>query len=446
MKHNYKKLFSQGLIAGTLVFFAVILLFAKKEKDPIPSFVERSGPISNSGEWLNSRAAIQGLLDILRRDPSDTKAMLQLAQAYIQEARITGNHAWYDKASLELLERILGREPRNFDALCCKATVLLSQHHFTEGLSVAQSAMKINPHNAFIYGLLCDAYVELGNYKEAVKMSDKMISIRPDIRSYARVSYLREIHGDRAGAIEAMKLAVASGYPGLEQTEWTRIMLGHLYENSGCLDSAELHYRIALEMRPDYAYALAGLGRIEKQKGNYKQAIAWYEKAKALMIDYSFADELTDLYLLNNEIRKSERSAKEVIAMLSPGEDVEGVEGHGHYADRELAYAYLKTGELDLALKHAQTEYERRPNNIDVCETLAWVQYKRGQYSEANKLITTALRTNSVNPVLLCHAGLIKIKCGERELGRNMIKKALDENPFIDTILKKEVVQYIAMN
>jgi tetratricopeptide (TPR) repeat protein len=443
---NTRKILRGILITGTLVFFGVILIFSKKEKDPLPSFVERSGPISNTAEWINTKAAIQGLLDILRRNPDDTKAMLQLSQAYIQEARITGNHAYYDKACLDLLGQVLKKEPQNFDALCCQATVLLSQHHFSEGLAVAQKAMKINPYNAFIYGLLCDAYVELGNYEEAVKMSDKMIAIRPDIRSYSRISYLREIHGDMKGAIQAMKLAVASGYPGLEQTEWARIILGHLYENTGSPDSASFQYHMALAERPDYAYAIAGLGHIEKQKGNYRQAIAYYEKAKTLVTEYSFSDELTDLYLLNDEMGRSDRSAKEVIAMLSPVSDVEGVEGHGHYADRELAYAYLKSGELDNALRHARTEYERRPDNIDVCETMAWVQYKRGQYAEANKFINKALRTNSVNPVLLCHAGLIKIKCGEQEQGMAMIKRALDENPFIDTILKREAVQYLAMN
>jgi tetratricopeptide (TPR) repeat protein len=443
---NTGKLLRTLLITGTLAFFGVILVFSKKEKDPLPSFVERSGPVSNTAEWTNTKAAIQGLLDILRKNPDDTKAMLQLSQAYIQEARITGNHAYYDKACLDLLEQVLKKEPQHFDALCCQATVLLSQHHFSEGLAVAKKAVKINPYNAFIYGLLCDAYVELGNYEEAVKMSDKMISIRPDIRSYSRISYLREIHGDMKGAIQAMKLAVASGYPGLEQTAWARIVLAHLYENTGSLDSAAFQYYLALEERPDYAYAIAGLGHIEKQKGNYTQAITYYERAKTLMIEYSFSDELTDLYNLNDEMGRSDRSAKEVIAMLSPVGDVEGVEGHGHYADRELAYAYLKSGDLDNALRHARTEYERRPDNIDVCETMAWVQYKRGQYAEANKLINKALRTNSVNPVLLCHAGLIKIKCGEQEQGMSMIKKALDENPFIDTIMKRESVQYLAMN
>lgn len=52
------------------------------------------------------------------------------------------------------------------------------------------------------------------------------MSIRPDLRSYSRISYLREIYGDLDGAIEAMKLAVTAGYPGYEQTAWARLTLG----------------------------------------------------------------------------------------------------------------------------------------------------------------------------------------------------------------------------
>ena len=51
-------------------------------------------------------------------------------------------------------------------------------------------------------------------------MADKMVSIRPDLRSYSRISYLREIHGDMPGAIEAMKMAIQAGYPGYEDRAW----------------------------------------------------------------------------------------------------------------------------------------------------------------------------------------------------------------------------------
>ena len=425
------------LIAGTAVLFVLILAFAKKT-EKIPPFRERQGKIGLSAEWLNTKQAIQGLLAAIKQNPNDTKSLLALSQAYIQEARITGDHGYYDKASLELLDIVLEKDPHNFDALCCKATVLLSQHHFAEGLEIARTAQPINPSNAFIYGIMCDANVELGNYEEAVKMADKMVSVRPDIRSYSRVSYLREIYGHPQGAIIAMNLAVSAGFPGLEQTEWARMILAHLYENTGKPDSAEYEYRVALAERPDYPFAIAGLGRIAKAKGNYKEAIQDYETARGLITEYSFSDELTDLYRLNHENEKAEKCAGEVISLLGPNAGEEGSTGHGHYADRELAYAYLKLGDKNLALKHAQLEYDRRPENIDVCETLAWVRYQRGETAEADKLINKALRTHSRNPVLLFRAGLIKIKAGNSSGGQQLIKTALALNPFLDISLRNQ--------
>jgi tetratricopeptide (TPR) repeat protein len=431
------------LVVVSMALLGSILLFAKEPKKAIPTFKDRKGGIALSGEWLNAKKAMEGLLAAIEQDPNDHKSMLSLSQAYIQEGRETGDHAYYDKAALELLDKILQSDSVNFEAMCCRATVLLSQHHFTEGLEQGKKAMRLNPNSAFVYGILCDANLELGNYDEAVKMADKMMAIRPDIRSYSRISYLREIYGDIPGAIAAIKLAVSAGYPGLEQTEWTRCILAHLYENRGSLDSAEYQYKLALSERPDYAFAIAGLGKIAKANGNYKEAITYYEKARGLIVEYSFSDELTDLYALNNEKDKAQRNSYEVIEMLGPGKDVESETGHGHYADKELAFAYLKRGELEDATKHALIEYERRPQNIDVAEMMAWVQYKNGKFTEANKLINTALRTNSKNPVLLCRAGLIKIKAGEIEKGKLYITTALEANPFIEADLKKEAVPFL---
>jgi tetratricopeptide (TPR) repeat protein len=436
------------LVAVTGVLFVLILMFSKKPKKDPPTFKERSGSIALSGEWLNTKKVIEGLLAAIKTNPDDNKSKLTLAQAYIEEARVTGDHGYYDKASLDLLDDVIKAEPTNFDALCCKATVLLSQHHFADGLVIAQQALPLNPNSAYIYGLMCDSYVELGKYDDAVKMADKMVSVRPDMRSYSRISYLREIFGDYAGSIEAAKLAVSAGYPGLEQSEWARMILAHLYESTGKLDSAEFHYRTALSERPDYAFAIAGLGRIEKAKGNYKEAVGYFEKAKTVIIEYSFSDELTDVYRLNNENEKAKKSAQEVIDMLSPLANADqSTSAHGHYADKELAYAYLKISDTANAMKHAMLEYERRPDNIDVCETVAWVNYKEGNFAAANKYITTALKTNSKNPVLLCHAGLIKIKAGEDQKGKEMIKKAFEVNPFMEDItLKTEASKFITAN
>ncbi len=422
-------------------FTTVILHFRKP--DLKLEVKMRQGEMATSSEWINTKAAIQGLINEINLHPENTKAKLQLALAYIQESRISGEHAYYDKTALQLLDDVLKKEPENTDALCSKATVLLSQHHFADALPFAEQAMKLNPYNSGVYGIMTDAYVELGKYNDAVKMADKMVSVRPDLRSYSRVSYLREIYGDYNGAIEAMKLAVSAGYPGLEQTSWVRTCLGHLYEVTGDLQNAQMNYEITLIDRPDYAFALAGLGRVEKAKRNYSSAIQYFEKAKAQVKDFSFDEELTELYRFTNQPKKASEHAYETIAALTNMSDKNG-NNHGHYADRELAYAYLNIYNYELALKHALIEYNRRPENIDVNQTLAWVHYKRGEYIDARKYMDVALHTGSKNSVLLYEAGLIKIKSGEKERGIALINQSLQINPFVSPSLKFERGNYLA--
>ncbi len=439
-----RKKFYPILLSFTAILIACVLLFSKEKEVQTPTLLERTGPISLGGEWVDTKKAIESLLQEIELNPKNFMAKLNLAKGYIQESRITGNHGYYDAAALDLLNDVIKNEPENFDALCCKSTVLLSQHHFSEALQVSKKALPINPNNAFIYGLMCDAYVELGNYKMAVQMSDKMISIRPDIRSYSRISYLREIHGDPKGAKEAAKMAISSGFPGLEETAWTRMILGHLHESLGEIDSADYQYRYALVERPNYAFALAGQARLEKNKGNYSKAINLLKTADKSIIEYSFKDELTDLYRLNNNEKTALSNANEVIKMLGPNSGDESVSGHGHYADRELAYAYLKIKDFEKALYHAQTEFKRRPKNIDVCETLAWVYFHKKNYKKANELINLALRTKSKNPTLLLRAGLIKLKSKQEKRGKQLILFALKNKPVIsDLKLKSDANNYI---
>ncbi|MEP6646633.1 MAG: tetratricopeptide repeat protein [Saprospiraceae bacterium] len=425
------------ILLGTSIAF--IILRNEKQEEVIPPLKERTGAQGGSEEYKTTKVKADALLGQIKTDPENIKLKLELASLYIQEGRITGNHVYYDPAVMKLANAVLKKDSTNFEANVFKGTIFLSEHHFADGLAMAEKIRKMNPTNAFVYGMLVDANVELGKYDAAVMNSDKMMSIRPDIRSYSRVSYLREIYGDYPGAIEAMKLAVSAGPQGDEGTEWARVHLGQLYENIGDLGNAKMQYAISLQERSDYAYGLAGLGRIARGSGEYKTAINYFAKADSLVNDYAMKDELTDLYSLDGQKEKSVASAKEVIDLLTKDAQ-SGIKDQniGHYADRELAYAYLKINDIDKALDHAMMEYNRRPDNIDVNETLAWVYYQKGDFNYAKKYIDIALKTKSQNPTLLCRAGLIYGKEGDLARGQEMIKVALEKNPNINESLKNE--------
>ena len=110
----------------------------------------------------------------------------------------------------------------------------------------------------------------------------------------------------------------------------------------------------------------------------------------------------------------------------------------GHYSDKEQAYVYLQSNNYDKALQHALAEYKRRPGNIEVNEMMAWVYYKRNEINKALPYIDAAFVTNSMNPVLLCTAGLIYLKTGDTEKGKKMLSLGLKNNPVLPVDLKKE--------
>ncbi|HEX8462491.1 MAG TPA: tetratricopeptide repeat protein [Segetibacter sp.] len=437
-----KNIYIVCLVIFVAAVVGIVVNYKQKEKEKesmVYALLPRKGATAKSVEWTEVQKRAKEYINTLSLNPDDMNANIRLAALYIQEARETGNYVYYDRAAMKTVNNVLKKDTANFNALVYKSLIYLSQHHFADGLEAAKKAQRVNPYNAYIYGLMVDSYVELGQYDSAVANSDRMVSIRPDLTSYSRVSYLREIYGNYQSAIDAMKMAVEAGGRGDEHTEWTRAQLGSLYEKTGNYKDAEFLYKTSLSLRPDYPYALAGLARVAAANKDYKTAISYYEKADSLISDNSMKEELVDLYRMAGENKKADEVANMVIDDLSKDAQAgDKDETIGHYADRELAYAYLKVKNVDKALEHALLEYNRRPDNIDVNETVAWVYYNRGEFAKALPYIKTALKTNSKNPVLLSRAGLIFYKSGEKEMAKSMLQAAAVTNSNVGYSLKEE--------
>jgi len=377
--------------------------------DEIPELLKRTtntGPEEETGKFMEKWRILS---NSLKDNPVNFKSRLELAELYMAEARITGEHPYYYPAALKMINFILNHDPKDrnilFSALSLKASVQLSLHQFAEGLESARLAVAINPYNSAIYGALVDANVELGNYEEAIKMADKMVEIRPDLRSYSRISYLREINGDIKGAIEAMDMAVKAGFPGYESTAWARFTLGRIYETYGNPDYAEMQYQIALMERPDYPFALEGLAGIEMKKGNMKKAEELLIKAAGIIPEISFHTGLARLY---QKMGRNVEAQSEIATILRMMEEDET---SGHKVGLEKARIYLElVGDPDKALLLALREYKVRPKNIDVNLVIGKALIAKGKYKEAGKYLVAASSTKSKNPELMMNKGIVEAK------------------------------------
>ena len=64
-----------------------------------------------------------------------------------------------------------------------------------------------NPDNPDALAVMVDANVELGRYDDASATLQELLDRHPGLPAYARLSYVRELHGDTSGALRAMREA-----------------------------------------------------------------------------------------------------------------------------------------------------------------------------------------------------------------------------------------------
>ncbi len=408
----------------------------KSNDDKIPALLERKGDLGPKDEAESIRMAYNKADSALKVNPDDMKQYLALASVFITEGRITGNGNYYSNAAGKMLDKVInsGANPdQKFQAYSLKSAVLLNMHQFKDALQVAQQGVAIDSFNSGIFGALVDANVELGNYTEAVKDCDKMLGIRPDLRSYSRASYLRQIYGDNAGAVAAMNMAVEAGVPGAENTEWSRVTLGDLYLNMGNLDSASIVYRTALVYRPNYPFAEMGMAKVEKARNNYAGAIEHTKNAIKVISEVAFVSYLGDLYELQGNAAKAKEVHDDVVNLLLDGEKEQPADAPiKHNISREMAMAYLADHNLDKALQYAQTDINMRPENIDANNLLAWIYYLKGDYANAKIHANKMLLTNTKNANTLFEAGVIYESAGDPTKGKLLIQQAKSTSPYID--------------
>lgn len=419
-----KKLFIPVTIIMITISVLSYLIFSPGKDDiHILTLLPRSTDASLSAEYLNAQRTVNYYRDQIEKNPDDIKNYIELAQVFIQEARITGKHHEYVPKILRLLEYALKLDKENLDANLTKASVLLSLHQFEEAKKIGEWAVDKYPYSPDVYGVLCDAYVELGQYEKAVVVCDKMLSLKPDLRSYSRASYLRELNGELEAAIDAMRMAADAGVTGHENRAWVLYNLANLYLQSGKVDTAEFIYNGILEERPGYAYAFSGLAKVMIARNDYSKAIEHLNNANEYLDDHLFFERLADIYLATGNKEEEQKIIGFVMKEFDEHEKA-GWNVNHEYA----AFCLDHNINLEEAFEKAKEEYLRRPKNIESIDTYAWALYKKKSFDKAAEIIPAALRLNSLNALINYHAGIIFASAGKNQEAILRLETAFDQN------------------
>jgi tetratricopeptide (TPR) repeat protein len=287
---------------------------------------------------------------------------------------------------------------------------------------------RIAPDDAWNWGTLGDALMELGQYDGAADAYQKMVSLRPNQSSYNRASYYRWVMGDAEGAIAIMQRAIASGSSAPENTAWCLVDLGNLYLKTGRMVEAEEAYRSALRTFEGYYPAYAGLGRVQAAQNRYHEAIASLKRAQSAVPMPEYAAELADLYARTGKKAEVDRQLQliDVIDKMA--------RANNEKTNRNLALVFADQGRnLARALELAQAELQVR-GDVYTYDALAWALYQNGKLAEAGDASRKALQFGTPEPAFYYHAGTIANALGNKAEAAQHLGRALALNPHFDPL------------
>ncbi len=160
-------------------------------------------------------------------------------------------------------------------------------------------------------------------------------------------------------------------------------MLGQLYATTGRLAEATVEYENLAGRQPKSIAPRTAVGLLLHMQNRLAEARAQYERA--LEID-----------------------------------------SHAGVAANNLAWIYANgDGNLDVALKLAQTAKAQIPSSHEVDDTLGWVYYKKGLSTLAIAAFKQSTAAAPNNATYLYHLGLAYAQNGEKPRARETLERAL---------------------
>jgi tetratricopeptide (TPR) repeat protein len=373
---------------------------------------------------------INSVLKIIEKMPDSPLGYVQLSTLYIKKARETGDFSLNTKAETAV-NRALEIEPQDVPARKLQASLNLTFHNFQNALELGQKLQKELPNDAFVYGVLTDANVELGNYKEAIAAAQKMVDLKPNSSSYARVAHLRSLHGDHDGAVEMMTLAAKTADPqDREAQSWCLVQLGKEYFKAGNFARAEKVFDEALQIFPNYHLALTEKGIVRAAQNDFDSAVKY-------LTDSQNRVPLTETIIVLGDIYSKQNNAEKAKQQYDLAEAVE--QKFGNTDLRRLALLWADRDiRLEESLTIAAREHAAR-KDIYTADIYAWCLYKNGKFQEAKAAIDEALKLKTNDARILYHAGMIEKGLGNKKESAKFLQLAMETNPAFDVLQAENV-------
>lgn len=342
-------------------------------------------------------------------DPDDGKVKLTMANYYLER----GDSAAYDQKSREaiLSENIMLEEKLDMMTRYMQNIISDTTADQRRGARLFDGLLLQYPHEPKVLDLGAQYSATIGDYTRAQELMSYATDLEPENPDY-----------------------------------WTR--LAHFYFAVDDYAKAIATCEKGMEKLPEvprglllvYGTACSLFGEYEKARDAYQQILEM-ELPGALLTDdaqtmlqkagklpYESLIRVSELFQMVGDgsfkTGDVERSAKEydVVLALNP----ESVLALNNYA----YYLAIGGGDLDKAEELSRKAVADQPDNATYLDTLAWILYLKGQYTEALEIQEKAMETLSEDAEssgeYWDHLGDILYRCGQKDKALESWKKALE--------------------
>lgn len=374
--------------------------------------------VPDSGQDLS--ASIASLQTTLRRLPADYVSWANLAVAYVEQARITGNATYYDKAD-EAAARSFDIEPdENFTALAARAAIDAARHDFAGALDSAEQALEINPRDLGALAIRVDALNELGRYDDQLRALRVADRLQPSTAIAARYSYAYELRGDLDRAGDILRRASASG--SRADKAYVLTLRADILRKQGRLEAAGRDLAVARQAVPTYLPALVSSARLETARGDLDAAVGAWQDVVAQQPLPEYVTELGELLIHLG--RPQQADAQFAIVRTT----IQLLDASGVDTDLETALFEADHGSPAEALRQARSEWDRR-TSVHVADAYAWALHRAGRDADALPIARAATRLDSPEAKFWIHRGTIEAALGLTDAARTHLRRGLATDP-----------------
>lgn len=353
------------------------------------------------------------LQETLRVSPGLAIALRSLTELNLAQ----NNNSVAQAYAQELVQKF----PTNVSDRLLLGSVFLRESQGRNAEEQFQAALRLAPNQAAVHLDLGQLYSLQKKKAEAEKEFTAAVQLDPSnttiLGQYADFLTLNKQEAKAIAHVQQFVNANPNNAQG-------HMILGSLLFQGKNNTGAQAEFERAIQLNPKEVQAYLRIARIFEAQNQTEAAIGEYQKALEVQPKFAALCAMIGNLYLDRDLETARKYYQKAL----------DVDPNFAVALANMAWVDALEGkDLDVALGMAQKAKSQLPELPSITDTLAWVMYKKGNYSGAVPLLEEAVKKAPASAAYRYHLGMSLVAAGQTEKGKGQLQAALQMKQLKET-------------